>query len=456
MPETSDLDGVTVKDFTPAGRSVPGPAPAAASTDAGPAARGNWWWVPGAITVVTIASVIVVTLSQLHPSLLFTNTTTTGGDTGAHIAMPKFLETPVQPRPLTGWDPGWYDGFPFYTFYFTIPDLFIAVGGWIIPYDVAFKLGTCSGSVLLPVVRLGVRPASSGCGAPIPACWRRPPCRSSSTTPSPSTGGTSSPPWPGSTPTPSAVARRALPRAVRLRRSRGRYRGLGWSALAGAVLSHIVPALYALGGAVILTVVELLPARWGSATLRLRWRGDRAWRPGRTLWWAGSTSAIGLLLPGWWLVPFGLEHAYSTPMGYRTSRLGASSSRGGPVGSWSWPGSARRGGRRRAQPLRDHSSALGGRRRVAIVVDPQAALQRAAPALVVHLRLSDGRLAFGAGCIGARSGGVPPLGARPQAHPGRQAAPASARDEPAVGRDDPGCRRVTPPVGRADAGVRPP
>ena len=84
---------------------------------------------PGPITVITIASVIVVTLSQLHPSLLLTNTTTTGGDTGAHIAMPKYLESLLTHGHLTGWDPGWYDGFPLYTFYFTLPDLFIAVAG---------------------------------------------------------------------------------------------------------------------------------------------------------------------------------------------------------------------------------------------------------------------------------------------------------------------------------------
>ena len=101
--------------------------------------------------MITIASVIVVTLWQLHPSMLLTNTTTTGGDTGAHIAMPKFLESLVSHGHLTGWDPGWYDGFPLYTFYFTIPDLFIAIGGWIIPYGVAFKLGTVLGSVMLPV-----------------------------------------------------------------------------------------------------------------------------------------------------------------------------------------------------------------------------------------------------------------------------------------------------------------
>ncbi len=101
--------------------------------------------------MITIASVIAVTLSQLHPGMLLTNTTTTGGDTGAHIAMPKFLETLLSHGHLTGWDPGWYDGFPLYTFYFTIPDLFIAIGGWLIPYGVAFKLGTILGSVLLPI-----------------------------------------------------------------------------------------------------------------------------------------------------------------------------------------------------------------------------------------------------------------------------------------------------------------
>ncbi len=90
--------------------------------------------------------------------------------------------------------------------------------------------------------------------------------------------------------------------------------------LAGCVLSHIVPGMYALGGAVILTVVELLPARWGisdtgfgsGAATPPRCRVPRT----RTLWWAGSTVAIGLLLSGWWLVPFGLEHAYSSSMGY--------------------------------------------------------------------------------------------------------------------------------------------
>ena len=70
----------------------------------------------------------------------------------------------------------------------------------------------------------------------------------------------------------------------------------------------------------VLTIIELLPARWGIADSRLlMWRNDETAEPvprTRTLWWAGSTVGIGLLLSGWWLVPFGLEHAYTTSMGY--------------------------------------------------------------------------------------------------------------------------------------------
>ena len=101
----------------------------------------------------------------------------------------------------------------------------------------------------------------------------------------------------------------------------GRYRGWAAVVLAGCVLSHIVPGMYALGGAVILTIVELLPARWGigdygaarlaAATPRGAGAVGHARCGGPARPWR-----IGLLLSGWWLVPFGLEHAYSSSMGY--------------------------------------------------------------------------------------------------------------------------------------------
>jgi hypothetical protein len=276
--------------------------------------------VPGAITVITIAGVIIVTISQLHPSMLFTDTTTTGGDTGAHIAMPKYLETLLSHGHLTGWYPGWYDGMPLYTFYFTLPDALIAIAGWIIPYDVAFKLGTILGSVMLPV-------CAWACGRffrlrpPIPTIL------AAATLPFlfdytfTIYGGNLFSTLAGEYSFSFSLSLAVLflglfACAVR----EGRYRGWAAVVLAGCVLSHIVPGLYALGGAVVLTIIELLPARWGIADSRLSmWRNDETAEPvprTRTLWWAGSTVGIGLLLSGWWLVPFGLEHAYTTSMGY--------------------------------------------------------------------------------------------------------------------------------------------
>ena len=311
MPEPAGPEAVTEQ-------APPLADPARARAE--PLSRDPWWWLPGAITIVTIASVIVVTLSQLHPGMLLTDTTTTGGDTGAHIAMPKFLETLISHGHLTGWDPGWYDGFPLYTFYFTIPDLFIAVAGWVIPYGVAFKLGTVLGSVLLPI-------CAWACGrffrlrAPLPTLL------AAATLPFlfdytfTIYGGNLFSTLAGEYAYSFSLSLAVLflglfACAVR----EGRYRGWAAVVLAGCVLSHIVPGMYALGGAVILTIVELLPARWGIGDSALRvGRSDKTALPvprTRTLWWAGSTVAIGLLLSGWWLVPFGLEHAYSSSMGY--------------------------------------------------------------------------------------------------------------------------------------------
>ncbi len=311
MAETLGPEAATEQAPPESGPAVP---------EARSSSRGAWWWVPGAITIITIASVIVVTLSQLHPGMLLTNTTTTGGDTGAHIAMPKFLESLLVHGHLTGWDPGWYDGFPLYTFYFTIPDFFIAIGGWIIPYGVAFKLGTILGSVILPI-------CAWACGrffrlrAPLPAIL------AAATLPFlfdytfTIYGGNLFSTLAGEYAYSFSLSLAVLflglfACAVR----EGRYRGWTALVLAVCILSHMVGGLYALGGAAILTLVELLPARWGIGDSALHiWRGDdtavqvpRA----RILWWAISTVAIGLLLSGWWLVPFGLEHAYASSMGY--------------------------------------------------------------------------------------------------------------------------------------------
>ena len=111
-----------------------------------------------------------VALSQLHPSLLLANTTTAGGDTGAHVIMPAFMKSHLLAHgQLTGWDPDWYDGFPLYTFYFPLPGLITVLFNAVVTYNVAFKLVTVLGTLTLPVCawafgRLaGLRDPGPGC-----------------------------------------------------------------------------------------------------------------------------------------------------------------------------------------------------------------------------------------------------------------------------------------------------
>ncbi len=53
---------------------------------------------------------------------LFQNTTTNGGDMGAHVWWPWFLEHHWFPKfRLSGWAPDWYAGFPVGQYYFPLP-----------------------------------------------------------------------------------------------------------------------------------------------------------------------------------------------------------------------------------------------------------------------------------------------------------------------------------------------
>jgi hypothetical protein len=274
---------------------------------------------------LAVVGVIVVTLSQLHVNLLLANTTTTGGDTGAHFMMPAFLKSTLLPHlQLTGWDPAWYDGYPIYTFYFVLPDLMTALGSYLIPYDIAFKLATVAGSLSLPV-------AAWACGrlfrlrAPIPGVL------AAATLPflfdyaytiyGGNLFSTLAGEYAYSLSLSLAIVFLGLfARGLRT----GGLRTVTAVTLALCIISHIIPAAYALVGAGILTAFEMLPARWRphddgfGASSRLtgppRTEAVRPWRS--ALWWAASTAGLGVLLSGWWLVPFEANGAYATSMGY--------------------------------------------------------------------------------------------------------------------------------------------
>ena len=288
-----------------------------------PRRRGMARWAPIVATLLVIVGVIAVTLWQLHPNLLLSDTSTTGGDTGAHYMMPAYFTSDLFPH-LTGWDPAWYDGYPIYTFYFVLPDALVALASHVITYNVAFKLATVLGSVLLPI-------AAWACGRlfrlrpPIPAALAAVTLPFLFDYTYTIYGGNLFSTLAGEYAYSLSIALAVLFLGLMARGLRtGRYRGWAAVVLALCIVSHIVPAMLALVGAGLLTAFELLPER-----LRLHDDGTRpssavSRPPGRegvrgrwpAVWWGVSTTAIGVLLSGWWLVPFGIRQPYSTSMGY--------------------------------------------------------------------------------------------------------------------------------------------
>ncbi len=107
------------------------------------------------------------------PNLLFSLTTTAGGDTGAHHYPAQYLIQELLPHfRLTGWAPGWYAGMPMLTFYFPFPFLLIAILNWFLPYLLAFKIVTVLGVFALPGHGLRVRAAAARPPA-LPDRWPR-------------------------------------------------------------------------------------------------------------------------------------------------------------------------------------------------------------------------------------------------------------------------------------------
>lgn len=75
-----------------------------------------------------------------QPRWVFTNTTPTGGDMGAHVWGPAYLRDHLLPQGrVAGWTPDWYAGFPAYSFYMVLPSLaIVAIDVGVLPWWSAF------------------------------------------------------------------------------------------------------------------------------------------------------------------------------------------------------------------------------------------------------------------------------------------------------------------------------
>ena len=103
------------------------------------------------LPVLLIAGASLIIFVVMNPWLIFSSTTPTGGDMGAHVFGPAYLrDNLLSEGRILGWSNDWFAGFPAFYFYFPLPSLTIVALDLLLPYGVAFKLVTVLGLLALP------------------------------------------------------------------------------------------------------------------------------------------------------------------------------------------------------------------------------------------------------------------------------------------------------------------
>jgi hypothetical protein len=248
------------------------------------------------VTLLVVASAALFVFVQLSPSLLTLNTTPAGGDMGAHVATPAYLRDHLLPHGrLTGWSQDWYAGTPMLVFYFPLPMLAVVLLDLLLPYGVAFKLISVSGLVALPIAAWAFGKLA-GMRRPGPACL------AAATVPYLFNRGYTI--YGGNIPSTLAgeftfsiglalaiVFLGVLAKGLQT----GRYRALAAVLLAATGLCHILPAAFAVVGAVVLTLME-------PSVRRLKF--------------AIPVGVVSALLSAFWTLPFVGRLGLTTDMGW--------------------------------------------------------------------------------------------------------------------------------------------
>jgi hypothetical protein len=100
-----------------------------------------------------LATILLVLLDLLRPSLLLLPTITAGGDTPCHYPTAAWFDEHLLPSlRLHGWYPGASLGHPLLLYYFPFPFLLMSSLAPLVGMPVAFKLGTALGVFLLPLL----------------------------------------------------------------------------------------------------------------------------------------------------------------------------------------------------------------------------------------------------------------------------------------------------------------
>ena len=271
----------------------------------------------GVVDAVVVLSVVFVTLWSLHPNLLFSSSLLTGGDTGAHLALPAFLRTQGSLFNLTPWYPGWFAGMPAYTYYFVLPDVLATLASYVVNFAVAFKLATVLGSVLMPVGAY-VMGRLFRAPRPIPAALAMstlPFLFDASFT---IDGGNLFSTMAGEYAFSLSLAVGLVSIGLFARGVRTG-RGYWWAAVAlsTTLAAHVLPWLFVIGAVGVLVVFELFQRRGVGDPRELTTPGDYA-RPVRFALVAGLLSGA---LSAWWLLPFVTTQNLTNSMGYTNDNV---------------------------------------------------------------------------------------------------------------------------------------
>lgn len=210
------------------------------------------------ITGAVVALSAGFVFTRLEPSLIFANTTPAGGDMGAQVWAPAFMRDHLLPHGrISGWAPDWYAGFPAFAFYFPLPSFLIVLLDLLFPYGVAFKLVSVLGPVTLPIAAYAFGRLSGlrFPGPPLLAVATLPFLFDSSFT---IYGGNIASMLAGEFAFSVSLSFALLFLGVMSRGlETGRYRALAAILFALTVLSHLIPAIFATGAALLLLVFRL-------------------------------------------------------------------------------------------------------------------------------------------------------------------------------------------------------
>lgn len=272
------------------------------------ASRGSSWFAgllgrvalvrPGTwATWIVVGGSVLFTLAHLHPRLILTANTPTGGDMGAHVWAPAYLRDNLLPEfRLTGWTHDWYAGFPALQFYFVPPMLAIVVLDLVLPYGVAFKIVTVSGVLALPVAAWAFG-RLAGLVRPVPELLAVGAVAFLFDRTYTILGGNIASTMAGEFSfTISLALALVYLGLVANGLQTGRHRALAAVVVALVALCHVIPLFFAIAGTFVM--LALYPSAAG-------------------LRWIMTSAPVGALLSLWWLLPFWWQRTFMNDMGWQ-------------------------------------------------------------------------------------------------------------------------------------------